>query len=192
MPPNYMPKKRGIIKRRQLLKMLGLGGLALSSDRALSQIKIGRVIAPNKNIEVLGLQSADVVIKLLRPQDLLSMELHFLNFSLSGNQLIKKGEPALMMVKFQPQSIAESCGTETIVSNSDTLTLPDMPAKMIISNDSRLVFKVSKNLSLDVKDLLAWENFELVVNDRAKPVPGSIFIKQIEMPSCLRRDGIFF
>ena len=180
MPSNNRPEKKGIIRRRQLLKMLGLGGLAISSENALSQIRIGRVLAPNKDIEVKGGQGADLVIKLLRPQDLLSMELHFLNFSLSGNLLIKKGDPALMKVKFQSQSIAETCGTETIVSNTDTLTLPDMPAKMIISNDSRLVFKVNKNLSLDVKDLLAWENFELVVNDRAKPVPGFINLKPIE------------
>ena len=181
MSSKNKPGKKGTIRRRQLLKMLGLGGLAISSEKALSQIKIGRVLAPNKDIEIKGGQAADLVIKLLRPQDLLSLELHFLNFSLSGNQLIKKGDPALMKVKFQPQSIAESCGTETMVSNNDTLTLPDLPAKMIISNDSRLVFRINKNLTLDVKDLLAWENFELVVNERAKPVPGLFKLKPIEI-----------
>ena len=189
MPPDKNSPKKATIRRRQLLKMLGLGGLAITSENALSQIKIAKVISPNRNIEIKGIQGADLVIKLLRPQDLLSLELHFLNFSLSGNQLIKNADPALMLVKFPSQSIAESCGTETVVSNVDTLTLPDMPAKMILSGNSRLVFRINKNLSLDVNELLAWENFEPVVNERAKPVPG--FFKIISPDLNKRVDKIY-
>ena len=181
MPSDNKPSKKGTIRRRQLLKLLGLGGLAITSERTLSQIKIGRVIAPDINSPIKGGTNADVILKLLRPQDLLSLELHFLNFNLTGNQLIKKGDPALMMVRFPSQSIAETCGTETMSGNTDLLTLPEMPAKMIVSNNSRLVFRVNKNLALDVNELLAWENFDLLVNDRAKPVPGSINLKPIEI-----------
>ena len=189
MPSGKKSPKKGTIRRRQLLKMLGLGGLALSGENVLSQIKIAKVIAPNTNDELKGILGADLVIHLLRPQDLLSLELHFFNFSLSGNQLIKKGDPALMLVKFPSQSIAESCGTETVVNNNDTLTLPEMPAKMVISNNSRLVFRIYKNLSLDVNELLAWENFEPVVNERAKPVAGGFKIISPDLNK--RLDKIF-
>jgi hypothetical protein len=41
----------------------------------------------------------------------------------------------------------------------------------MIGGDSRLVFEIPANINslpLDINELLAWENFNLVVNDRAK------------------------
>ncbi len=119
-----------------------------------------------------------ITIKLLRPEDMLSIELRFKNFELQDIQtgkakqkiLVKKADPALMMVVFEPQSIFEECGKE----DDNSKTLPAMPARMMCSGNSRLVFAISaKQLSLDVKELLNWEQFKLVVNDRAKSATNS-------------------
>lgn len=118
-------------------------------------------------------QKKYISVTLLRPEDLLSLELRFLNFTLHNQffhnehqtWLQKNSGQAFMMVLFQSQSIAEECGIEKV----GKLTPPGSPAKILMSGNSKLVFKVNKNfISLNANDLLNWDDFELVVNSRAK------------------------
>lgn len=160
-------KKLSGSSRRKFLQLLGMSGLAVSAENSFSQIRVLRqdTTAPPPPGQDY------IAVHLTRPQDLLSLELRFSNFTLSGKQLIKKADPAYMMVLFQPQSIAESAGTETIQNGSNTLMPPSFPAKMLMAYRSRLVFKISKSsIGLNANELLAWENYELVVNSRAKGV----------------------
>lgn len=153
-----MPDK----KRRKLLKLIGLGGV-FASSKSFSQITINRVLT-NKNLQ---LATEYISVKLLRPEDLLSLELRYYNFNLSGNQLIKKGNPAFLMVVFQSQSMMEQAWTE----DETKIETPTVPGKMISAGDSRLVFKfptTKSSVQLTAQDLLAWQQLDLVVNNRAK------------------------
>jgi hypothetical protein len=153
-------------QRRKLLKLLGLGGAVVLSESAAGQIRINKNVFDNQNISA-DQREIFISIKLLRPEDLLSLELRFYNFSLSGKQLQKKGNPAYLVVIFQPQTISEQAWNET----ASGLETPTVPGRLMIGGDSRLVFEIPANINslpLDINELLAWENFNLVVNDRAK------------------------
>jgi hypothetical protein len=135
---------------------------------------IEKKIDPIKVVSAADVDPGFITVKLLRPNDLLSVELRFKNFELQGNTLVKKADPALMMVVFQSQSIAESCGTE----DTTAITPPALPAKLLLSGNSRLVFKVNKpTLSITADDLLNWDDFEMVVNSRAKGIDRIIIRK---------------
>ena len=157
-------------KRRKLLKVIGLGTAFLAGKSATAQIRIRK--QPERKIGVLTTRQQYIAVTLLRPQDLLSLELRFYNFSLSGNLLRKKSDTAHMIVVFQPQSMSEQAWTE----EADSLETPTIPGRILIGGESRLVFSIPNNISsisLDVNELLAWEKFDLVVNHRAtQPIRG--------------------
>ncbi|MEQ1676107.1 MAG: hypothetical protein ABL876_05385, partial [Chitinophagaceae bacterium] len=153
-------------KRRKLLKFLGLTSI-FASLRSSAQIRVQPVSNTNTRAITAGTAENYITVKLLRPEDLLSLELRFYNFTLSGNTLLKKGDPAYMVVVFQPQSMMEQAWSETLGG----LEMPTIPGRMIIGGDSRLVFRVpagKSSIKLTTTELLAWENYDLVVNDRAK------------------------
>lgn len=156
--------------RRKLLKFLGLGSAAVIGHSASSQIRVNNQVTR----AILTTQQENFIrIKLLRPEDLLSLELHYFNFNLTGNTLTKKGNPAYVVVLFQPQSISEQAWNET----ESGLETPAVPGRIMIGGDSRLVFEIPASISsipLDVNELLAWEKYNLVVNERAKTVPGPV------------------
>lgn len=160
-------------KRRKLLKLLGLGGAVVVGQSAAGQIRVGREV---RDITTGPVQKSYIPITLLRPFDLLSLELRYYNFNLSGNTLQKKGNPAHVIVVFQPQSMSEQAWKE----EQDQMETPTVPGKMLIGGESRLVFLIPANISsipLDVKELLAWEKYELVVNERAKQPATGVNIK---------------
>lgn len=162
-------------KRRKLLKFLGLSSL-FGSVNAGAQIKIQNIITPQKDVNRTSPAGVNyIAVKLLRPQDLLSLELRYYNFSLSGKTLQKKADPAYLAVIFQPQSMLEECGTE----DTGGMKAPNIPARMIIGGQSRIVFQVPesiKSIGLNLNELLAWENYDLVVNSRAKEPADKKFI----------------
>ena len=172
-----MPKKESYnSKRRKLLKFLGLSSVFAAGTSSSAQIRIQKVINPNTRVLTEGRGPNYSTVKLLRPEDLLSLELLFYNFNISGGTLQKKADPAYLVVVFQPQSMSEQAWTETATG----LETPVIPGKLIIGGDSRLVFQVPASVSaipLKVADLLAWERFDLVVNDRAK-APASYKVIQ--------------
>lgn len=157
-------------RRRKLLKLLGLGTAIAAGQSATGQIRVGREI---KEITTGPAQARFISITLLRPFDLLSLELRFYNFNLSGTTLQKKGNPAYLVVVFQPQSMSEQAWKE----EQNFIESPTVPGRMLIGGESRLVFSIPANITsipLDVKELLAWEKYEPVVNERAKQPAGRI------------------
>jgi hypothetical protein len=157
-------------KRRKLLKFLGLTGL-FGSLKSQAQIRVREVINPQVNTTVINAQAIGnyITVTLLRPEDLLSLELRFYNCNLSSNKISPKSSPAYMVVVFQPQSMAEQAWPETQAG----LGTPTIPGKMIIGGQSRLVFSIPSSISnipLTAANLLAWEKLDLVVNERAKGV----------------------
>jgi hypothetical protein len=161
----YKEKNYGnnLSKRRQLLKFIGLGSAVLAGRSAFSQIRVTEVPG---NIALQPQQANYISVKLLRPDDLLSLELRYYNFNFSGSQLQKKSNPAFLAVIFQPQAIAEQAWSET----EGGFEAPTLPGKMLMGGESRLVFRIPdtiSSVSLTLDDLLAWEKYELAVNERA-------------------------
>ena len=165
-------------KRRKLLKFLGLGSAVAIGQSAASQIIIRKQPNPIRQVEVNANEVNYIPVKLLRPYDLLSLELRYYNFNLSGNTLQKKGSPAYLVVVFQPQSISEQAWKE----EQTNIETPTVPGRILIGGESRLVFEIPAAISsipLNVNDLLAWENYDLVVNERARQPGGRRVISPI-------------
>ena len=165
----FMPNKNTTNqKRRKLLKFLGLGGILVAGKSASAQIRVREIANPNIRVATTGANY--ITVKLLRPEDLLSLELRYYNFNLSGNTLQKNGDPAYLVVIFQPQSMLEQAWKET----STGPEAPTVPGRMIIGGESRLVFQIPSSITsikLITNELLAWEKYDLVVNSRAKATP---------------------
>jgi hypothetical protein len=155
-------------KRRKFLKFIGLGSAVAIGQSAASQIRINKPVQQNREIVIAGNPAPNYIsIKLLRPYDLLSLELRYYNFNLSGNILQKKGNPAYLVVVFQPQSISEQAWSET----EGLFETPTIPGRILIGGESRLVFEIPAaitSIPLDLNELLAWEKYDPIVNERAK------------------------
>lgn len=176
MPRKEKNYENKLSKRRQLLKFIGLGSAVLAGRSAFSQIRVTEVPG---NIALQPQQANYISVKLLRPDDLLSLELRYYNFNFTGNQLQKKGNPAFLAVIFQPQAFGEQAWAET----ASGLETPTIPGKMLSSGESRLVFRIPDKVTsvlLTLDDLLSWEKFELAVNERAmQPSKGTILAAPI-------------
>lgn len=170
-------------KRRKLLRILGLGTAVAAGQSVAGQIRpqktpqrVPTVDKPKPEITTQPQPTARyITIKLLRPFDLLSLDLRYYNCGVTGGKIVKRSDPAYLVVIFQPQTISEQAWNET----SGGLDTPTVPGKMLISGESRLAFKIPANVNnipLDVKELLDWEKYELLVNDRAKQPPGTNMI----------------
>ncbi len=165
-------------KRRKLLKFLGLGSAVFLSKPGSAQI---RVQLPSRQITGVTPAPQYISITLLRPFDLLSLELRYYNFNLSGNILQKKGNPAYVVVVFQPQSMSEQAWKE----EQNSIETPTLPGKMLIGGESRLVFSIPASINtipFDINELLAWEKYDLVVNERAKQPVGRLSIRPAVNP----------
>lgn len=105
-----------------------------------------------------------------RPEDLLALEFEFINLrSVAGGALerIASGEPALIVVRFPSQHIAEK-----VFSKLNAGTQELIPAAM--AGASRLVFRLPDDLNqlpLTLESLLNWEKWELAV---ASGPPGEL------------------
>ena len=158
-------------KRRKLLKLLGLGGAVAAGQSVAGQVRVDRQ-QPVR--EVITAQRAEryVAIKLLRTFDLLSLELRYYNFSVSRNTLVKRSDPAYLVVIFQPQTMSEQAWNETATpQGTPVMEPPTIPGRILIGGESRLVFQIPSsvsNIKLDVNELLDWDKYEPVVNDRAR------------------------
>jgi hypothetical protein len=174
--PDKKPNSSYRQKRRKFLRILGLSSAVAAGQSVLGQVR------PERNPQRLSEKMAErpiqeisklpdfryVAVKLLRPYDLLSLELRYYNFTITDNKIVKRSDPAYLVVLFQPQTISEEAGTEEA---NNLLTPPSIPAKMLIGGESRLAFKIPasiSNISFDVNEMLDWEKYELLVNERAR------------------------
>ena len=130
-------------QRRKILKLLGLGTAVSFAQSATGQIRIQKVAEIPKQITTVG-PPAYISVKLLRPEDLLSLELRYYNFTRAGNALQKLGNPAYVVVIFQPQTISEQAWKE---EGGGVLETPTVPGKILIGGDSRLVFEIPATVS---------------------------------------------
>ena len=114
--------------------------------------------------------------RLLRPQDLLSLEVQAVNLRLDtrgpdGPRLVRTDGPgdALLVIRIPPQSIAEEVEPE---GNPD---LPAGTAQARISGESRLVFRLPDDVDsvpYTTAGLLEWSQLEPVLTPVARPGPG--------------------
>jgi hypothetical protein len=163
-------------KRRKLLRIIGLGTAVAAGQSVTGQVRPQRdKPLPERTTDRPRPEVTDrpnvnaryITIRLLRPFDLLSLELRYYNCQVSSGKIVKRGDPAYLVVIFQPQTISEQAWNET----AGGLETPTVPGRMMIGGDSRLVFRIPSgvnNIPLDVKEMLDWDNYELMVNDRAK------------------------
>ncbi len=183
-PTSEQPKDKS---RRLLLKMMGLGA-GLGAGKGLA--------ASGATLDAASLFINDSVrVTLYRPEDLLQLDLNFVGFQKSADNrsLTATSNPRFLVVVFQPQSIAEQAyeekgggengydfdskavsalnaingqGKESVPGNGGL----QLPAKSYLSGNSRLVFEIPGNISsipLTAKDLLGWDRFRPLVNNRA-------------------------
>lgn len=173
--------------RRLLLKMMGIGA-GVGASRGLS--------AGSAHFDAASLFFSDIVnVTLFRPEDLLQLELSFSGFQKSGDNrsIVATSGPRYLTVQFQPQSIAEQAYEEkgggengfdfdskavsalNAINGQGKETIPSgqglqLPAKSYLSGGSRLVFEIPGNINsiaLTAKELLNWDRFRPVVNNRA-------------------------
>jgi len=156
--------------RREFLKWMGISSAVAITHPLTGQIKLRPVDVSNvDNVKV----SPQLVhprytsIKLLRPEDLLSLELRFHGFVRQGKGLKRVEDKAHLVVIFQPQSISE----EAWIEDENGLQTPAVPGKMFIGGESRLVFEIPASLTelpIDASTLLTWNEFGLSVSPRAR------------------------
>jgi hypothetical protein len=114
--------------------------------------------------------------RVVRRDDLISLELEFLNLSLSddGSRLSRADphQPAFLIVHFPPQHIAE----QAYLENEDGTPSPGpVPANALLSGPSRLAFKLPDGVDevpYRLQDLMDWGKFDLSVPPNALP-PGA-------------------
>lgn len=180
--PGKKPKHSFNEKRRKLLRIIGLGTAITAAQSVTGQVRpqrdtLRRPTQPTNrpDLEITSQprpQVRFITIKLLRPFDLLSLDLRYYNCTINNGKIVKRGDPAYLAVVFQPQTISEQAWNET----SNGMESPTVPGKLLISGESRIVFKIPStvnNIPLDVKELLDWDKYELMVNGRAKQPAGN-------------------
>ena len=141
---------------------------------------------------------ANFMVSVVRPRDLLVLRFEFVNMQLktgsAGAHLarIAAGKPALMIVHFQPQNIAEQAFYETAAgaenytqpvgpgkpgyeknfNSADNPTAP--PVKSRIAGRSRLAFRLPSGIDqipYTLNDLLDWSKLEPNLTPVALPPP---------------------
>ncbi len=156
--------------RRLLLKLLGLGA-AMQGGNALGQIRTCPEDA-NWLITTAGNYLDAINLVIYRPQDMLRLELTFINFELTSNAVPglrrRSSGAAYLVVNFQPQSLAEEAYPET----DDAIKAGKIThgAQSYLSGASRLVYEIPSSIqqiALTAEELLNWERFSIRVNKRA-------------------------
>jgi hypothetical protein len=171
-PPDSLAAPRGVAVTRR--GFLALAGAALSSSvlpvslTACSQGG-GRDNEPHP----------DFTVTLVRPTDLLSLTIGFVNLRLSGDSKtlnpIKGGDPAYLLVDFGPQHLLEQTffeGTDDPAHNP-----PASPVQTLLAGNSRVVFVVPAGQSLEysVASLLtAFGTLDMNVSALATPADGVV------------------
>ena len=132
-------------------------------------------------------------LRLVRPQDLLTLELRVSNLRVAADGLrlerIDPARPALLIFRFPPQHVAEEAFFRF---ESGAQAAPAPPVGSIAADPSRLVFALPDNVAdLPLTDILAWEQLvphlapnALPMGSPERPRPGipSADVTAIEFP----------
>lgn len=119
------------------------------------------------------LAMSDLAISLLRPKDLLSLQIAFVNlaFRTGGGQhahleQVSADTPAYLIVYFPPQHIVEEAFNEH--------STPNLPVSTRMAGPSRLAFRIPKKvkkLPYALETFLNWSNYQQSVVPSAMPSP---------------------
>ncbi|MET1174538.1 hypothetical protein [Paenibacillus amylolyticus] len=122
------------------------------------------------------LAMSDVTISLLRPKDLLSLRIAFVNMSFRTGggkhahwEQLSLDKPAFLVINFPPQHIAEQAFQEST-------SYPNPPVAVRMAGPSRLAFRIPRTVSelpYSLETLLNWSSFEQSVVPSAMPSPVS-------------------
>jgi hypothetical protein len=168
--------------RRQLLKLLAVTTGAATTGKNATAVEAWEDLASQL--------SESVTLHVSRAEDMLELELKYIGFRRSpdGQSLRKTSSPALLIVSFEPQSLAEEAfeeaaapGEAQIENRTDeqlrgrdpasiTNKSLQFPARTMLAGRSRLVFAIPtsiNSLPLTAEGLLNWDRFTPVVNKRA-------------------------
>src|SRR6476659_5670436 len=108
--------------------------------------------------------ATEQLFRLLRSDDLLALDFEGVNLRLERGagvgQLVPTGNPALLIVRFPPQQIAE----ETFSAG-----VSNQQARALLAGTSQLVFRVTAPLPFTLESLLDWNRPELAL---VAPLPG--------------------
>ena len=107
----------------------------------------------------------DLVVAVVRPDDLLSLSFQLVNLQLNAGSLtpINPSAPATIVVQLAPQHIAESVYPAD--ANLDITTSVDLPTTAVIAEGSRLAFTPpagAASLPLNLANLLGWGSLDPV------------------------------
>jgi len=119
---------------------------------------------------VLDFVYTDLVVTVVRPDDLLSLSFQLVNLQLSAGSLtlINPGAPATIVVQLPPQHITESVYPAD--ANFNLTTSVDPPITAVMAGGSRLAFTLPAGLAslpLNLANLLSWGSL-----DPVPPNPG--------------------
>lgn len=171
------------ISRRKFLSYAGI----LGATPVIGQLQqIQKKVIPQREI---ALPQTGLLIKALRPDDLLYLDFEFINLKLVNlprPHLVRENatRPAYFIVHFPPQSIAEEAFYEASTpAESETPKPP--PVFSRISGASRLSFLIPdeiKEIPLTLESLLAWHLYQPSLVPVAVPPssPGQAALKTVQ------------
>jgi hypothetical protein len=178
------------IDRRTFLKLTGSSAsLALPRGVSAYDAEPGSLSADRTTADPIARTT------ILRPRDLLNVEIEFENLALVSRWLrtprleaVSADRPALLVVTLPPQHVLEQ---RSLVSEAP----PDLPVQAFLSAATRLVFRVPDELLpllYSTESLLRWSEFELVRRPDGEPLCEPQRETAIEFPSRLAfvPDGI--
>jgi hypothetical protein len=125
-----------------------------------------------------------LVLRALRKEDLLDLTFELVNVQTEGARLVRVdgAEPALLIVHFPPQHVAEEAFHQ---NEAGTLSAGPAPIRALLSGPSRLVFRLPDDQSdwpLTLATLLDWRAYTPVLAPNALP-PGTTMGPGVAQPT---------
>ena len=125
-----------------------------------------------------------LVLRALRKEDLLDLTFELVNVQTEGARLVRVdgAEPALLIVHFPPQHVAEEAFHQ---NEAGTLSAGPAPIRALLSGPNRLVFRLPDDQSdwpLTLATLLDWRAYTPVLAPNALP-PGTTMGPGVAQPT---------
>jgi len=139
-----MPTKLAPDSRFAFVNAKSGNGKSVNSEFESTTSAVGMAVLDEKK-NTATVQVAVAKIMAIRPEDFVAIEFEFKNMSVSADrrQVQRTASPALMIVRFQPQYIAEQTVPKGVIGSAP----PPPPLKAALAGESRLVFIVPPSVS---------------------------------------------